>query len=83
MLQSDKACPKAVCRPLQGDLDTLLSHMSEAGLGNISEVFDGDAPHTPCGCIAQAWSVAELLRIKYRLDQGAKAVVSEKVASRL
>jgi predicted glycogen debranching enzyme len=38
------------------------AHFRSAGLGNISEIFDGDAPHTPCGCIAQAWSVAELLR---------------------
>jgi predicted glycogen debranching enzyme len=38
------------------------AHLSEAGLGQISEIFDGDAPHTPRGCIAQAWSVAELLR---------------------
>ncbi len=37
-------------------------HLSEAGLGQVSEIFDGDAPHTPRGCIAQAWSVAELLR---------------------
>jgi predicted glycogen debranching enzyme len=37
-------------------------HLSEAGLGQISEIFDGDAPHTPRGCIAQAWSVSELLR---------------------
>jgi glycogen debranching enzyme len=36
--------------------------MSEAGLGQISEILDGDEPHTPRGCIAQAWSVAELLR---------------------
>jgi glycogen debranching enzyme len=34
----------------------------EVGLGQISEIFDGDAPHTPRGCIAQAWSVAETLR---------------------
>ncbi|MDI6691339.1 MAG: amylo-alpha-1,6-glucosidase [Candidatus Bathyarchaeota archaeon] len=33
-----------------------------AGLGAISEVFDGDPPHTPGGCIAQAWSIAEPLR---------------------
>jgi glycogen debranching enzyme len=33
-----------------------------AGLGQISEIADGDPPHTPRGCIAQAWSVAELLR---------------------
>jgi predicted glycogen debranching enzyme len=38
------------------------THLSEAGLGHISEIFDGDAPHTPDGCIAQAWSVAEVLR---------------------
>jgi len=34
----------------------------QAGLGTISEIFDGDPPHTPRGCIAQAWSVAEPLR---------------------
>ncbi|MGQ9507064.1 MAG: amylo-alpha-1,6-glucosidase [Candidatus Bathycorpusculaceae bacterium] len=33
-----------------------------AGLGTISEIFDGDPPHTPRGCIAQAWSIAEPLR---------------------
>lgn len=45
----------------------LLRHMTEDGcLGSISEVFDGDPPHRPGGCGAQAWSVAEVLRI-YRL----------------
>jgi glycogen debranching enzyme len=45
----------------------LLRHMVEDGcLGSISEVFDGDPPHKPGGCCAQAWSVAELLRI-YRI----------------
>ena len=38
------------------------NHLSEAGIGQISEIFDGDAPHTPRGCVAQAWSVAEILR---------------------
>jgi len=37
-------------------------HLSVAGLGTVSEILDGDAPHTPRGCIAQAWSVAEILR---------------------
>jgi predicted glycogen debranching enzyme len=37
-------------------------HFTEACLGQISEIFDGDAPHRPRGCVAQAWSVAELLR---------------------
>jgi glycogen debranching enzyme len=38
-------------------------HLREAGLGTVSEIFDGDIPHRPRGCIAQAWSVAELLRV--------------------
>jgi predicted glycogen debranching enzyme len=38
-------------------------HLTEAGLGTISEIFDGDPPHKPRGCIAQAWSVAEILRV--------------------
>jgi predicted glycogen debranching enzyme len=40
----------------------LETHLIEAGLGQISEIFDGDAPHLPRGCFAQAWSVAEILR---------------------
>jgi glycogen debranching enzyme len=40
----------------------LKTHLSDAGLGQVSEIFDGDPPHRPVGCIAQAWSVAELLR---------------------
>ncbi len=43
-------------------LDAFESHLSDAGLGFISEIFDGDPPHHPRGCIAQAWSVAEVLR---------------------
>ncbi len=38
-------------------------HLCDAGLGSVSEIFDGDPPHKPRGCIAQAWSVGELLRI--------------------
>jgi glycogen debranching enzyme len=37
-------------------------HLTEACLGQVSEIFDGDSPHTARGCVAQAWSVAELLR---------------------
>ena len=43
-------------------LENFQQHLLEAGLGQVSEIFDGDAPHAPRGCIAQAWSVAELLR---------------------
>ena len=38
-------------------------HLNDAGLGTIGEVFDGDPPHLPKGCAAQAWSVAEVLRM--------------------
>jgi predicted glycogen debranching enzyme len=44
-------------------------HLEEAGLGTVSEVFDGDPPHRPSGAISQAWSVAELLRIAERLGR--------------
>ncbi len=37
-------------------------HLADAGVGSISEIFDADPPHTPRGCFAQAWSVAEVLR---------------------
>ena len=37
-------------------------HLRVAGLGSLSEILDGDPPHEPRGCIAQAWSVAEVLR---------------------
>jgi predicted glycogen debranching enzyme len=38
------------------------SHLGEAGVGSISEIFDAEEPFTPRGCVAQAWSVAEVLR---------------------
>ncbi len=37
-------------------------HLAEAGVGTVSELFDGDSPHAPRGCISQAWSVAEVIR---------------------
>jgi glycogen debranching enzyme len=43
-------------------LTPLLDHLNEAGIGSVSEIFDAEPPHTPRGCIAQAWSVSELLR---------------------
>ncbi len=45
-----------------GWLEAFHGHLGVAGLGQISEIADGDPPHTPRGSIAQAWSVAELLR---------------------
>src|SRR5216683_1848189 len=43
-------------------LTPLKGHLTVGGLGQISEIFDGEPPHRPRGCIAQAWSVAEILR---------------------
>jgi predicted glycogen debranching enzyme len=44
-------------------LEPLIRHVEDHGLGSISEIFDGDAPYTPRGCFAQAWGVAEVLRL--------------------
>jgi len=43
--------------------EPLLQHLPLAGVGHISEIADGDAPHTPRGCPFQAWSVGEALRL--------------------
>jgi predicted glycogen debranching enzyme len=53
-------------------LEPLKNHLQDAGLGHISEIFEGDAPHRPCGCIAQAWSVAEVLRAYVQDVKGMK-----------
>ena len=46
----------------QGALEGFVPHLDDACIGSISEVFDAESPFTPRGCIAQAWSVAEVLR---------------------
>jgi glycogen debranching enzyme len=43
-------------------LEGFVPHLDEACVGAISEIFDADPPFTPRGCVAQAWSVAEVLR---------------------
>ena len=43
-------------------LEGFVPHLDQAGLGTISEIFDAEPPYTPRGCIAQGWSVAEVLR---------------------
>jgi len=47
-------------------LEAFSRHLNDAGVGTISEIFDGDAPYTPRGCISQAWSVAEVVRVSGR-----------------
>ena len=46
------------------------AHLNDGGVGTLSEIFDADAPYTPRGCIAQAWTVAEVLRA-WRLTEEA------------
>jgi predicted glycogen debranching enzyme len=43
-------------------LEPLVDHLRDAGVGSVSEIFDGAPIHRPDGCVAQAWSVAETLR---------------------
>ena len=50
-------------------LEPVGDHLLDAGLGHVSEIFDGDPPHTPRGCPAQAWSVACILEAWWRLEQ--------------
>lgn len=49
-------------------LQPLEQFLLREGVGQLPEVFDGDAPHNPGGCFAQAWSVAELLRVRAEMQ---------------
>ncbi len=59
-VRGDAAAVRAALEPFR-------DHLADAGLGSVSETFDGDAPHRPTGCIAQAWGVAEVLRLARRV----------------
>lgn len=62
-LTGDKARAKKI-------IDNFSYHLHEACIGSVSEIFDAEAPHAPKGCMAQAWGVAEILRVvrKYNLN---------------
>ncbi len=72
----------AYARAYAGEKDTIpyikrlflswYEHLFESGLGTISEIFDGDSPHIPRGCISQAWSVGEILRAYFEHVHGAE-----------
>jgi predicted glycogen debranching enzyme len=51
-----------------GFVQPFTDHLRDACLGSISEILEGDPPHTPRGCVAQAWAVAEVLRVWRLLD---------------
>ncbi|HEX2871802.1 MAG TPA: amylo-alpha-1,6-glucosidase [Polyangiaceae bacterium] len=55
--------PAAKAEARQRFITPLRQHLTQAGLGHVSEIADAEAPHTPRGCPFQAWSVGELLRL--------------------
>jgi predicted glycogen debranching enzyme len=65
-VHGDAAAAQRWLRPI-GD------HLRDTGLGQVSEIFDGDPPHTPRGCPAQAWSVATVLEAWWRLEHAKAA----------
>ncbi|HVB97299.1 MAG TPA: amylo-alpha-1,6-glucosidase [Chloroflexota bacterium] len=66
-----EACRRAArdIHHLRSWLDDLIHDDRLPGLGSLCEIFDGDPPHQPNGCIAQAWSVGEVLRIRRQILQ--------------
>jgi predicted glycogen debranching enzyme len=56
--------PESAARFLRG----FNEHLSQACIGSISEIFDAEAPYHPRGCVAQAWSVAEILRVWLKIE---------------
>jgi predicted glycogen debranching enzyme len=69
----DAAHTRRLLQPVLGQLWT-------SGLGSLSEIADGDDPHAPNGCFAQAWSVAETLRVWRIMTGGCRACASSATA---
>jgi predicted glycogen debranching enzyme len=63
-----RTCPNDTSS-LQSFLKGFEQHLDEDGVGTISEIFDAEPPFIPRGCMAQAWSVAEVLRCKLLIEQ--------------
>jgi predicted glycogen debranching enzyme len=62
--------PTAARRFLEG----FVEHLDDFGVGSIAEIFDAEPPFTPRGCIAQAWSVAEVLRCWLKTESGSEHI---------
>jgi predicted glycogen debranching enzyme len=71
---SDPAAALALLQPFE-------DHLRDAGLGSISEILEGDPPYLPRGCIAQAWGVAEVLRVWRQLDHEIRTASGAQVAT--
>ncbi|MFT3678902.1 MAG: amylo-alpha-1,6-glucosidase [Ferruginibacter sp.] len=61
-------------------VDDFAYHLEEGCIGSVSEIFDAAAPHSPKGCVAQAWGVAEILRVmkEYELFYEKKAAAKKR-----
>lgn len=66
----DPVAALALLRPFE-------DHLRDAGLGTISEILEGDPPHLPRGCIAQAWGVAEVLRVWRQLERKVQSAMPD------
>ena len=62
ILRAGRFEPKA-CRQAMAVIEPLLQFMRADGMGQLHEIHEGDPPHRPVGCTAQAWSVAQVLRV--------------------
>lgn len=62
--------PPANLERLRERLSAFEPQLAQAGIGHVSEVFDGDPPHRPGGTIAQAWNTGELLRAWRMIEEG-------------
>ncbi|MFN8559683.1 MAG: amylo-alpha-1,6-glucosidase, partial [Dehalococcoidia bacterium] len=61
-VHGDRAAARTLLAPIA-------DHLRDGGLGTVAEILDGDPPHPPRGCTAQAWGVAELLRALHATDE--------------
>jgi glycogen debranching enzyme len=74
-VHGDRAAARAYLEPMA-------HHLEDHGVGSIAEVFDGDAPFTPRGCVAQAWSVAETLRAWQTLSGPSRSTAAARPAAK-
>jgi predicted glycogen debranching enzyme len=68
-------------RTARSFLEGFVPHLAEACIGTISEIFDAEEPYTPRGCVAQAWSVAEVLRCWVKTADRPPAAGDEDIAT--
>ncbi len=69
--------PSAVRELLETITPLLTTHLTDAGVGSISEILMASPPHLPDGCVAQAWSVAEVIRLLGELRKAAPEIVQD------